>query len=332
MRPKPVRIDLGGCNVTLLSGGRLRLDGGAMFGIIPKALWSRTTPADDDNCIQLACNCLLVEWQSDTARRVIIETGHGAKYSEKERRIFGIDPADWLLPTLLAGGIDPLSISDVVLTHLHFDHAGGLTRRARSGEVPDWRAGPGEASGDCAEVMRTFPNAEVVVQRREWEVALANDAVMTRTYYRDHLLPIADRVRLADSARPFPTGVLPHRDETPRVPLSYRETTVLPGIGVFLAPGHTWGQQAIRFVDVDGRSVVFTPDVMPSVWHVGAAYSLAYDVEPYTSMVTKRWFLEEAARGEWTLVLDHEPRTPVVRAAANGKGWYDLTPVEGFGR
>ncbi|MCL4742752.1 MAG: MBL fold metallo-hydrolase [Phycisphaerales bacterium] len=320
----------------LLDAGPLLLDGGSMFGVVPRVVWSRTVGADDRNRIALHHNCLLLESESvdpslGRVRRVVVEAGTGDKLDAKMAEIFGTG-ARTVETAVNDAGLDCAEIDTVFVTHLHFDHAGGLTRRARSGEVPDWRAGPGEASGDCAEVMRTFPNAEVVVQRREWEVALANDAVMTRTYYRDHLLPIADRVRLADSARPFPTGVLPHRDETPRVPLSYRETTVLPGIGVFLAPGHTWGQQAIRFVDVDGRSVVFTPDVMPSVWHVGAAYSLAYDVEPYTSMVTKRWFLEEAARGEWTLVLDHEPRTPVVRAAANGKGWYDLTPVEGFGR
>ncbi len=94
-----------------------------------------------------------------------------------------------------------------------------------------------------------------------------------------------------------------------------------------LTPGHTWGQQAIGFTDVHGHTVVFTPDVMPTAWHLGQAYSLAYDVEPYTSMITRRWYLDAAARLEWTLVLDHYPNTPVMTVSANEKGWFDLTPA-----
>jgi hypothetical protein len=114
-------------------------------------------------------------------------------------------------------------------------------------------------------------------------------------------------------------------------PVALRETPIAPGISVFLTPGHNWGQQAVKFTDTAGRTVVFTPDVMPTVNHVGAAYSLGYDVEPYTSMVTRRWLLEEAARGDWLLVLDHEPGNPCVRVRENGKGWFELVPEEGAG-
>jgi len=93
---------------------------------------------------------------------------------------------------------------------------------------------------------------------------------------------------------------------------------------VFLVPGHTWGQQAVLFTDDRGRTVVFTPDVMPSVWHVGAAYNLAYDVEPYVSMVTRRWFLQAAVENGWVLHLDHEPGNPLQRAEYDGKGWFKL--------
>ena len=94
----PQRYDLGGCTITLVSGGSLKLDGGAMFGIVPKPLWSRLTPTDDRNRIQLACNSLLVEWAHETDRRVIVETGHGPKYGRKDQEIFAIDPTAWLLP------------------------------------------------------------------------------------------------------------------------------------------------------------------------------------------------------------------------------------------
>jgi glyoxylase-like metal-dependent hydrolase (beta-lactamase superfamily II) len=89
-------------------------------------------------------------------------------------------------------------------------------------------------------------------------------------------------------------------------------------------PGHTWGQQAILFTDDRGQTVVFTPDLMPTVHHVGAAYSLAFDIEPFVTMVNKRWFLDEAAKNDWLLVLDHEPGNPRVRVRTDGKGWYKL--------
>jgi glyoxylase-like metal-dependent hydrolase (beta-lactamase superfamily II) len=150
---------------------------------------------------------------------------------------------------------------------------------------------------------------------------------MTRTYFRDHLEPVRSQVRLVDSPRPFPFGYTPDRDETPITPVSLRTTEVAPGLFVFLVPGHTWGQQAMMFTDTQGRTVVFTPDVMPTAAHVGAAYSLGYDVEPYTSMISRRWFLEEAATGNWLLVLDHEPGNPsraVRRTGEGAKGWFEL--------
>ncbi|MCA9243283.1 MAG: MBL fold metallo-hydrolase [Phycisphaerales bacterium] len=164
----PHAIDLGGVRITLLDGGALALDGGAMFGIIPKALWSRAVTADPENRIKLACNCLLVEMG---ARRVIVETGHGSKYGDKEQKIFAIDPTWWLVPALQDAGVDPATITDVVLTHLHFDHAGGLT----------WLEGE--------RVMPSFPNAAVHVQEQELTDARANFGIMTATYRAPNLDP-----------------------------------------------------------------------------------------------------------------------------------------------
>ncbi len=324
---------------TVLRAGRLLLDGGGMFGLIPKVVWSRFATADDKNRIALSHNCILLESEApDPAvgrpRRILIETGTGDKLDAKMAAIFGLDGRT--IETALAEiNVAPETIDAVVVTHLHFDHAGGLTRRVREGETPDWVADrPGAASGDEPRVKLTFPNARVVVQRREWVDARANDSVMTRTYYRDHLLPLEDetlaladgreRLVLVDAPRPFALGRKPHRDELPKTAASERMLEVLPGVRVFLAPGHTWGQQAISFTDTRDRTVVFTPDVMPTAWHVGAAYSLGYDVEPYTSMLTRHWLLKEAAEHDWLLVLDHEPGNPVRRVRDDGKGWFEL--------
>jgi glyoxylase-like metal-dependent hydrolase (beta-lactamase superfamily II) len=312
-----------------------------MFGLVPRVVWSRTVPPDERGRIAVQHNCLLLEREGTQGQRdkgtesgILIEVGTGNKLDAKSRDIFSLEDR-WIGDALAEAGRRPEDIGDVIVTHLHFDHAGALTRRVRAGETPEW-VGPASAfAGSAGEagVVRTFVNARVHVQAREWADALANRSVMTRTYFPDHLGVYAgaarDRVRLVDSARPFVAGSIPNREQWPMGAVAQRASEVLRGVKVFLAPGHTWGQQAVMFTDTAGRTVVFTPDVMPTVNHVGAAYSLGYDVEPYTSMVTRRWFLEEAAAGGWLLVLDHEPGNPCQRVKANGKGWYDLEPDEG---
>ncbi|MCG3128098.1 MAG: putative quorum-quenching lactonase YtnP [Phycisphaerae bacterium] len=268
-------IDLGGCRIRVISGGALRLDGGAMFGIIPRALWSRHTSPDEQNRIVLACNCLYVEWDG-SPRRAIVEVGHGPKFAEKECQIYAIDPQRWLLPALIAAGIDPESITDVVLTHLHFDHAGGLTHPA-------------------TDPRPTFPRAAVHVQRSEFDDARANFGVMTQTYREENFAPIdhADLWRLhAGEAQP------------------------LPGVTVLPSPGHTRGHQSAL---IAGRnaSLLFLGDVMPTRDHVGPAYNMGYDLFPLDNVATKKRVLGRAAAENWLLLIDHEPRTPLVRVVAD---------------
>jgi glyoxylase-like metal-dependent hydrolase (beta-lactamase superfamily II) len=301
----------------LLRAGPLLLDGGGMFGIIPKVLWNRTVSCDDKNRITLSHNCLLLAPESGSPDHVIIESGSGDKFDEKNRSIFGLSERN-VEAAIVEAGIGCDQITHAIVTHLHFDHAGGLTRMTRAGEASDW------TSRDDMPVKLTFPNARVIAQRREWEDATTNAAVMTRTYFREHLDPIRNRISLIDSPPPFPAGRVPMRDELPSSSARARMTEVVPGISVFLVPGHTWGQQAILFTDERDRTIVFTPDVMPTVNHVGAAYNLAYDVEPYTSMISRRWFLHAAAEHDWLLVLDHEPGNPCVRVRSDGKGWFTL--------
>lgn len=297
-----------------------------MFGLVPRVVWSKTCPPDDRGRITVQHNCLLLERVGESPiagpRLLLIETGTGDKMDQKSKDIFELEDRS-ISTALHEADCRPEDIAGIVTTHLHFDHSGGLTRLARAGETPDW-TGPGSA-GTPHGVKLTFPNATVIAQEREWIDALANRSVMTRTYFRDHLEPIRNQVRLVDSPRPFPLGYTPGRDDLPLTPPSIRRTEVYPGVWVFLVPGHTWGQQAVMFADDSGRTVVFTPDVMPTVHHVGAAYSLGYDVEPYTSMISRRWFLDAAAEENWLLVLDHEPGNPCQRVKRNDRGWYDLT-------
>jgi glyoxylase-like metal-dependent hydrolase (beta-lactamase superfamily II) len=315
----------------LLRAGGFRLDGGSMFGLVPRSVWSRSVSTDDKGRIAVHHNCLLLERRGGegTGKLIVIETGTGDKLDDKSRDLFQLDSRN-IETALHEAGCRPLDIDHVFVSHLHFDHAGGLTRLCRAGEKPDWSGPAGGMAGARPDhvVKRTFPNARVVVQRREWEDALANRSVMTRTYFLDHLEPVRDHLRLVDAPWPFTPGVTPDRAELPLLTLEQRCVEVLPGVRVFRAPGHTWGQQAVMFCDAKGRTVVFTPDVLPTAAHLGAAYSLAYDVEPYTSMVTKHWLLSHAADLGWLLVLDHEPGNPLRRVTRNDRGWFDLVEEE----
>ncbi|MHC4946977.1 MAG: MBL fold metallo-hydrolase [Planctomycetota bacterium] len=252
----------------LLRAGAFRLDGGSMFGVVPKAIWATLAPPDERNRIPLQTNCLLLE---DGATTVLVETGYGEKWSGKERDLFALERRT-VVDALGEVGVDPADVDHVVVTHLHFDHAGALTRR-----------GPDEAP------VPTFPNAAVHVQRTEWDDALANKSTMTRTYLRSHLDPIADRVRCHEG-----------------------EATPVAGVTAWPMPGHTWGQQAVRFED-DRGVVCFPGDVMPTVHHAGPAFSMGYDMLPYRNMLSKQELLARAADESWRIVIDHEPGDAVVR-------------------
>lgn len=269
-------------NHDILQAGRLRLDGGGMFGIIPKSMWSGWTSPDDDNRIDLQTNCLLLR-RND--RTVLIETGCGDKWSPRERDMYGLESRT-VVDALGERGVAPDDVDLVIVTHLHFDHAGGLTR------IDD----------DGGRVVPVFPRAEIVVQGVEWEDAVANRSTMTRTYLRNHLDPIAGQFRCVDG-----------------------EIEVLPGIQIVSVPGHTRGQQGVLIDGVDGR-LAFLGDLLPTIHHAHPSAATAYDMDPYETHQTKMRMLERAEEEDWIVVLDHEPDEPVVRVRRDDRGRRSLTP------
>ncbi|MDG2422802.1 MAG: MBL fold metallo-hydrolase [Phycisphaerales bacterium] len=268
---------------TLLRAGGFRLDGGSMFGVVPRAIWSKMVDPDADNCIPLQTNCLLLELDGS---RVLIETGNGGKWSQKERAIFGIE--ERTVETALGeNGISPEQIDLVILTHLHFDHAGGLTRLTPSGEL-----------------MPTFPNAEVVVQQQEWDDALANRSTMNATYLRSHLDPIADQVRCVEG-----------------------EVLVTDGLSVIPSPGHTWGHQSILIEETDGPicftgDLLPTRHHIGRAWSMGYDM-LPYDtLKTKESLLTRA-----ADEGWRLVLDHEpgEPMVGVERDES--KAWFELTPT-----
>ncbi len=281
--------------ITPLRTGSFRLDGGGMFGLIPKTMWSQWTAPDADNRIALATRSLLVETARDGL--VLVEAGCGDKWSDKERATYALERRT-AVDALREAGVDPADIAHVVVTHLHFDHAGGLTRMSDAGPVA------------------TFPRARIHVQRTEWHDALANKSTMTRTYLRTHLDPIASEVELHDGECAPLAGF-----------------TLLPAAGHTW--GHQ--AVLVEGASAAGGTAphLFAGDACPTIHHAHPAASLGYDMMAYESMCTKLALLDRAERAGWTIALDHDDGhafARVVRSASrDGGDRLSLEPIDGVG-
>ena len=264
-------------NWTLLDAGRFKLDGGSMFGVVPKGLWSKFCTSDKQNCLPYCCNCILLEKEG---RRILLESGFGDGWSVKEKQMYGMNE-DTILSALCNAGIEPETIETLILSHLHFDHAAGAT---------------------------LLPNATVVVQKQEWEDALANRSTMSKTYLPRVLESIKDRVELVEGQTSYTDGI-----------------TLSPRIG------HTWGIQSVE-VETNAGTLCFASDLMPDHHHVGLAFSMGYDMLPWDNKVTKQAFLEEAFANNWTLVLSHDITHPVMTVVKDEKMQFALEPVTDFSR
>lgn len=269
-------IDLGGLEFQVISGGRFRLDGGAMFGIIPRNLWEREHSPDEQNRIDLETNCVVVR----TAGQVIlIDTGNGDKFSEKDRQIFAVENGVTVADSLAGAGIAPEEVDMVILSHLHLDHVGGASRYDGSGN----------------EIL-TFPRARHIVRSGEWADAVANRSTMRVSYRKENLRPLeaSGRLELLDS-----------------------DSEVAPGIGIEARPGHTPYHQVVHLNGWNGHAV-YASDLLATWSHIRPPYNAAFDQEPYVNMVQKMQLLEDAAREGWRLVTSHDPRVPVGRVEQTG--------------
>ncbi|HEX8210262.1 MAG TPA: MBL fold metallo-hydrolase [Longimicrobium sp.] len=275
---------LGKLRIHALEGGTQRLDGGAMFGVVPKPLWERRIPADERNRIPLAMRCLLVETPDEL---VLIETGLGNKEDEKFRGIYGVDNAsgagrpDRVHDSLAAAGFRAEDVGIVINTHLHFDHAGGNTYRDESGEV-----------------RLSFPNARYFVQRGEWDWAHLKNERTQASYLPDNFEPVmaAGRLELVEG-----------------------DVEIVPGISVFRTPGHCPHHQSV-LVTSGGETACFLADVLPTFAHLPLPWIMGYDVEPLVTLESKRALLRRAMEERWLLVSNHDPVTAWGYAVAEGKG------------
>lgn len=263
------------------------LDGGAMFGIIPKPLWSRAAPADEMNRIDLACRCLLVEYAD---RNVLIDTGLGSRWTKKEKEIYKISNQDPGLKNALANyDLKPSDISDVVITHLHFDHAGGLSFL------------------ENGETKASFPKARHYLQNRNWSWAHGPSA-------RD-----AGSYRKGDFA-------FFENANAPELILLNGPEEILPGFSVHPQFGHTPGMQLCK-IKTEDEIYFYLADLIATSAHLRDPYVMGYDIDPLTTLREKRDILHEAVKEDAILIFEHDPIRPLARVEKTKAGKIELIDV-----
>ena len=268
---------LGDFQLTTISGGVFRIDAGTMFGVVPKVLWQRVVDVDANNLMTSATNCVLIETGEKT---ILIETGYGSKFSEKKRRIHGAEPGDPLVENLAAQGIGVEQVDMVILSHLHFDHAGGATQLDDQGNP-----------------RPTFPNATYVAQRLEWVNATANFPELQGAYPQDNLLPLAaaGQLQLIDG-----------------------DVEIVPGIRAEVNGGHTAGHQSL-FIESGGETAVFIGDICPMAAHLPPLWCMAYDVDLLQTRRAKPELLGRIAEHGWWALFDHDPEIAAARLQRDAK-------------
>ena len=271
-------MTFGDYQIDLVEAGRLGLDGGAMFGIVPKPLWERHVAADERNRISLAMRCLLLRGHG---RVVLVDTGMGHKADAAFREIYAVDHGhSALVPGLAALGVQPGDVTDVLLTHLHFDHGGGATERDADGAL-----------------RLVFPHAAHHVQRRHWEWAHASPRE-SASFLPENLDPLAASGRLVLHDGPG---------------------EIVPDVEVVLVDGHTRAQQLPLIHGPEG-TLFYPADLVPTAAHVPLLWGMAYDIEPLVTIAEKERLLGRAAAEGWLLVFEHDAATATARVEATAKG------------
>lgn len=280
------RARLGDFDLTILTDGTYLLDGGAMFGVVPKTLWEKRTPANERNQILLGTNTVVVK---AAGRTIVIETGIGNKLPEKLRSIY--DAKQSLPASFAAAGIGPEEVDVVINSHLHFDHCGWNTTRREDGSLAP-----------------TFPNAQYFAHRGEVEhgrLRLERDAI---SYIGDNYEPL------------IATGQMTLIDPKPAQPLE-----IVPGIGVEVYPGHTAQTMAVM-IESQGERACYISDLMPTSAHLDPTWVMAYDLDPVTSIAQRKRFLERAIAERWMVLFTHDHHRPMARLVWNERGKPEAAP------
>ena len=270
-------------NLYPINAGNFKLDGGAMFGVVPKSLWQKTNPSDSDNLIDLTARCMLIESGS---RLILVDAGMGDKQSEKFFSYYKPWGDDSLVKSINNAGFSIDEITDVFLTHLHFDHCGGATVLNNNNvSVP------------------LFKNAKYWSNKNHWDWATSPNSREKASFLKENLIPIEESGQLCFLDVKSPG--FNHYDEL--------------GFDVLFVDGHT-EKQMIPKVSYNGKEVVFMADLLPTAGHIPLPYIMGYDVRPLTTLEEKRSFLNLAVEEEYCLFMEHDAHNQIITLKNTEKG------------
>ena len=272
----------------IIETGYFKLDGGAMFGVVPKSMWSKQQPADENNMCRWALRCLLIETDE---KRILVDTGMGNKQDEKFRSFFHPHGQENLLDSLKVRGFEPEEITDVLLTHLHFDHCGGAVSR-----------------NEHDQLVPTFPNAAYWSNHRHWEWAMNPNDREKASFLKENFVPLMEH------------GVL-HFIENHKSTLEW-----LPGIDIRFVYGHTEAMM-LPEIDFENRVYVYCADLFPSSFHIPMPYVMSYDVRPLVTLQEKENVLQQAVDHEHVLVFEHDPAIKAATVKRDDRGRIILDKV-----
>lgn len=277
-------MQIGDLQFDILVDGSMRLDGGAYFGVVPRLLWERSMEPDERNRVTIDINCPLIR---AGGKNILVDTGLGTKHTDKTQGQFSME-AGRLVEQVRAYGLEPADIDYVVFSHLHFDHAGGATYTTPTGAL-----------------TTTFPNAQYVAQRADWDEATHPNERNAAGYFEADLTPLEQKNQIV---------------------LLDGDTELLPGVHCKLTGGHTAGHQIV-LLEVDGRKACFFGDLVPSRHHLPLPYSQGFDLYPIEVLNVKRDMLARAHNEQWLVLFDHEIHHKAGYLELNDRGRYVLKPA-----
>ena len=267
-----------------IEAGNFKLDGGAMFGVVPKTIWNKTNPADENNLIDIAARCLLIE---DRNRLTLIDTGMGNKQSDKFFGYYSLWGDHSLDRSLKNAGFHRDDITDVFMTHLHFDHCGGSV---------NWNK-------DKTGYEVAFKNAKFWTNDNHWEWATKPNAREKASFLHENLIPMQESGQLQFINRPDS---------------DFGFSSEL-GFDIFYADGHT-EKQMLPHINYNGKTIVFCADMLPTAGHIPIPYVTGYDTRPLLSMDEKQIFLKNAADNNYYLWLEHDAHNQIITVQHTEKG------------
>ena len=268
-----------------IEAGNFKLDGGAMFGVVPKSLWSRTNPADQNNMIDIAARCLLIE---DSNRLILIDTGMGNKQSEKFYGYYHLWGDDSVDKSLSNFGFSRDDITDVFMTHLHFDHCGGSIQ---------WNK-------DHTGYEPAFKNAHFWSNKDHWQWATQPNRREKASFLKENILPMEDYGQLKFTAIPSKGAILKNSEL---------------GFDIFFANGHT-DKQMVPMINYKGKTICFMADLLPTAGHLPIPFVMGYDTRPLLTLDEKESFLNLAADNNYYLFLEHDAHNPIITVKHTEKG------------